>query len=270
MNRWIVLIAACLINLFSGSIYAWSVFAPAKAAQLSQVLHEVLGPQDLAIMFSMANAMCPMTMILGGMITDNFGVKKVLFLGGAFICFGLIYSGLSETFIELFIAYGIFFGLGIGLVYGSVIGNTIKYFPDRRGLVAGLTSASYGVCSVFLPPLANFCIERFGISVTFELIGTVTGIVIWACAFIIPSNPPDSFLEHKSSARESSWSQMIREPIFLFMFFSLFAGSFSGMLIASQATNITKELIGTNLTIGALIVSLFALSNTIEIGRAHV
>lgn len=241
MNRWIVLLAACLINLFAGSIYAWSVFAPAKAAQLSQVLNEALGPQDLAIMFSMANAMCPVTMILGGLITDNFGVKKVLFLGGAFICFGLNYSGLSETFIELFIAYGICFGLGIGLVYGAVIGNTIKFFPDRRGLVAGLTSASYGVCSVFLPPLANFCIGRFGISVTFELIGTVTGIVIWACAFIIPSTPPDSLLDHKSSAREYSWYQMIREPIFLFMFFPCLPALFLACLSPHRLLTLQKN-----------------------------
>ena len=36
-KRWYLLAIACVINLCTGSIYAWSVFAGPKAAQLSQL-----------------------------------------------------------------------------------------------------------------------------------------------------------------------------------------------------------------------------------------
>jgi len=32
-------------------------------------------------------------------------------------------------------------GIGAGAVYGTCIGNALKWFPDRRGLTAGLTAA---------------------------------------------------------------------------------------------------------------------------------
>ena len=32
-------------------------------------------------------------------------------------------------------------GIGAGAVYGTCVGNALKWFPDRRGLAAGLTAA---------------------------------------------------------------------------------------------------------------------------------
>ena len=38
-------------------------------------------------------------------------------------------------------------GVGAGAVYGTCIGNALKWFPDRRGLCAGLTAAGFGAGS---------------------------------------------------------------------------------------------------------------------------
>lgn len=264
MNRWLILIIACIINLFAGSIYAWSVFSPAKAEQLSLILNSDIGPQDLAVMFSTANAMCPVTMIVGGMFTDKFGIRKILIIGAILIGVGLFYTGCSKSLISLFISYGLIFGLGIGFVYGSIIGNTIKYFPDHRGLAAGLTSAAYGVCSVFLPPIARFSIEAIGVTLTLEMLGLITGAVILVSSFMIPPNAPKSLLVDSSAKKGRSvpWSIMVKEPAFFLMFSALFCSAASGMMIASQATNISKSLIQADLMLSALVVSLFALSNT--------
>ena len=35
-------------------------------------------------------------------------------------------------------------GIGAGAVYGTCVGNAVKWFPDRRGLAAGLTAAGFG------------------------------------------------------------------------------------------------------------------------------
>jgi OFA family oxalate/formate antiporter-like MFS transporter len=31
-----------------------------------------------------------------------------------------------------------------GVIYGASVGNALKWFPDRRGLAAGLTAAGFG------------------------------------------------------------------------------------------------------------------------------
>ena len=38
-------------------------------------------------------------------------------------------------------------GIGAGAVYGTCVGNALKWFPDRRGLAAGLTAAGFGAGS---------------------------------------------------------------------------------------------------------------------------
>lgn len=70
-KRWYLLAIACVINLCTGSIYAWSVFAGPKAAQLSQLLGHVVTAGDLSLAFSLANGLAPIPMVLGGFINDR-------------------------------------------------------------------------------------------------------------------------------------------------------------------------------------------------------
>ena len=45
-KRWIYLVLCCLINLYLGSIYAWSVFATPMAEHLTQFAHHTLTTGD--------------------------------------------------------------------------------------------------------------------------------------------------------------------------------------------------------------------------------
>ena len=56
-SRWFFLAIACLINLFSGSLFTWSVFAGPKAVQLSALTGADLTAVDLAITFAVCNLM---------------------------------------------------------------------------------------------------------------------------------------------------------------------------------------------------------------------
>ena len=68
-RRWLILAASCLVNLCIGSLYAWSVFARPMAERLTTLTgHEVA---SLAIVFTVANAVGPITMISGGAIVDR-------------------------------------------------------------------------------------------------------------------------------------------------------------------------------------------------------
>ena len=73
---------------------------------------------------------------------------------------GALLAGFSKSFGFLIFAYGIILGLGMGLVYSCTIGNTVKFFPDKRGMVGGLTTATYGLGSVILAPIARMMVEN--------------------------------------------------------------------------------------------------------------
>ena len=79
--RWYVLIISCFVNLCAGSMYAWSVFASPMELYLNETYGLNLQTGSLAIIFTFANMLGPITMIPGGKINDTLGPKWVVFIG---------------------------------------------------------------------------------------------------------------------------------------------------------------------------------------------
>ena len=268
-NRWVVLIASCLINLCIGSVYAWSVFAVPMATYLSEVTGTVITAADLSIVFTVANLLGPITMISGGKISDALGVRMVLFLGGIMFGVGLLISGFSVNVALLLVGYGIISGLGLGFAYGTTISNSVKFFPDKRGLIGGLTTASYGLSSVILPPIANAMIENMGITTTFKVLGIVFAIVVCGAALFIEKCPegykPEGYepktVVQKSNVVEKNWKAMLKTPVFYIMLLTLLCGAFCGMMCTSQASSIAQNMIGMTAAAAATAVSVLALFN---------
>jgi MFS family permease len=84
-KRLFTLIACCIINLCLGSIYSWSVFASSMSVYLTNLLQTEITSADLALVYTVANSVGPITMITGGWFNDHFGPKKVI--GNVFIRF---------------------------------------------------------------------------------------------------------------------------------------------------------------------------------------
>src|SRR6201981_792789 len=79
-----------------------------------------------------------------GWLVDRFGPKIVVFVGGVLVAIAWAMNSAADTLAMLYIAAALG-GIGAGGVYGTCIGNALKWFPDRRGLAAGLTAAGFGL-----------------------------------------------------------------------------------------------------------------------------
>ncbi len=270
-KRWIILVASCFINLCIGSMYAWSVFATPMAKYLSGITGLQLTPGTLAIVFTVTNSVGPITMITGGRINDLFGPKKVIFVGGLLFGGGMILSGFAQSLGFLVLAYGIVTGLGIGLVYGCTISNSIKFFPDKRGLVGGVTTASYGFSSVIVPPVANILITNFGVTSAFKIIGLTFLIIVCIASFFIDKCPagfipegwtPPASAGSKSAVVDKDWKGMLASPVFYVMIVLLTCGAFGGLMCSSQASPLAQKMIGMSTAAATTVVSVLALFNT--------
>src|SRR5712664_2182568 len=78
-----------------------------------------------------------------GWLVDRFGPKIVVLVGGILVGIAWAINSAAHELWMLYAAAAIG-GIGAGAVYGTCVGNALKWFPDRRGLAAGLTAAGFG------------------------------------------------------------------------------------------------------------------------------
>ncbi len=273
-RRWLVLSASCLINLCIGALYAWSVFVSPMAAHISKA-QEAKGmapvtASDLAIVFSIANMVGPVTMIFGGKLVRTIGPRFVIMIGGVWFGLGMLISGFASSVPVLIFGFGICCGLAMGMAYGCTVSNAVKFFPDKRGLVGGIATASYGLSSVLVPIIANSIISRMDVTMAFKILGiAIVVIVLGASMFIIPC--PDGFVPDgytvkdgvkKSSGKDYTWKEMLKAKEFYVMIVLMCCGAFMGMMIISQASPVAQMQIAMDAAGAAVAVSVLALFNT--------
>lgn len=267
-SRWFFLAIACLINLFSGSLFTWSVFAGPKAVQLSALTGADLTAVDLAITFAVCNLMGPIPMILSGFVNDRVGPAWLLIGGGLVVGASLYAAGVSASITSLVLSYGVFFGIGMGVVYGSLINTSVKLFPERRAFAAGAVTAAYGFCSVILPHIAYRMIESSGVELAFKYLGFATGGLIvfgGVCSLFLLKgkfSKQEIRKEERNSISEMNYRKMVVTPRFWLMFVFLFSGAFSGITLISHASLIASKQFGFTVAAAATAVSYIALVNT--------
>lgn len=269
-KRWFILTAACMINLCLGSIYAWSVFASAMAAHLNALNGTALTTGDLAIVYTIANSVGPITMISGGWFNDKFGPKKVIWVGGILVGAGMILSGSATSVSFLVVSYGLIFGLGLGMAYGATISSCVKFFPDKRGLIGGITTAVYGLGSVILPPIVTAVVGTYNAPTAFRMIGIAFLVLICGGSFLMQQCPadfvPEGYVPPATGAKrptgaDMNWKQMLKTPIFYVMLLLFTCGALSGMMIISQASAVATGLVEMTAVMASTAVSVLALFN---------
>lgn len=269
-KRWLILTASCFINLCIGSLYAWSVLAGPMAEYLSQLNGITLTPRDLSIVFVIANSVGPITMITGGKINDKLGPKLVVLIGGLMFGGGMFLSGFANSVSFLIVTYSLLLGLGLGMVYGATISTCIKFFPDKRGLVGGLTTSTFGISSVIIPPIAAMIISATGPTTAFKVIGAAFIVIISISSFFIEKCPedfiPEGFTVSAAAAGSKSvvskdWKGMLATPVFYVMIVMLTCGAFAALMFIPMISPIAQNMIGITKSAATIAVSVLALFN---------
>lgn len=269
-KRWLILLASCFINLCIGSMYAWSVFSAPMAEHLHALTGVSLTGADLAIVFVVCNSVGPITMITGGKINDTFGPRAVILIGGLMFGGGMIACGYATSVTQLIIFYGLITGLGLGFVYGATISTSIKFFPDKRGLVGGLTTALFGLSSVIIPPIASTITDHMGVIAAFKIIGTAFLLIVCICGLFIQKCPdgfvPEGFTPATNKAGapasvDKNWLQMLGSPSFYLLIILLMCGAIAGLMCIAMASPLAQNMIGMNMMEATVAVSTIALFN---------
>jgi len=119
-----------------------------------------------------------------GYLIDKFGPRVMVCGSGFLVAIAWMMNAYADSLALLYLAAAIG-GIGAGVIYGASVGNALMWFPDRRGLAAGLTAAGFGAGSALtVVPIANM-IASSGYEAAFWWFGIGQGVVVILVALLL-------------------------------------------------------------------------------------
>src|SRR6266567_5374480 len=178
-TRWGQLIFGIICMVMIANLqYGWTLFV----GPIDQKYH--WGRAAIQVAFTIFVLTETWLVPIEGYLIDKFGPRVMICGSGFLVAVAWVINSFADSLILLYIGAAIG-GIGAGVIYGGSVGNALKWFPDRRGLAAGLTAAGFGAGSALtVIPIANM-IASSGYQSAFLWFGLGQGIIVMIVALFL-------------------------------------------------------------------------------------
>ncbi|HOV79980.1 MAG TPA: OFA family MFS transporter [Bacillota bacterium] len=239
MPRWVPLLGGILGSTTCGLLlYAFSVFIKPLRTQFGWTATEV------SLAYAIAVLVFGLMTFPAGKLSDRFGPRPVVVIGGAILGIGFFLTSTITTKYHLYLYYGIIAAFGGGMVYLPPIATAPKWWPDRRALATGLTVVGLGLGSFIMGPLATSMINAFGGALpVFRYVG-IAMFFMAIIAGLCLQNPPPGYKPAgwnppapkeggaaPKATRDYTFGETIRTAQFWMLYLAYFCGSFAGLMV---------------------------------------
>lgn len=179
-NRYAVLAIASIVNFVHGNPYIWTVFQPYVRKEYGLSLAASSQPFTIIIgIFALGN-------MLGGYLQHKIGAKKTILAGSLVMCLGFFLAAVAPSHMPWLISlgYGALGGLGSGCAFSMLVAVPQGWFPDKRGLVTGITVGVIGISGVLMNPLCDSILASYGYRTAMLLVTAVYAVLCLGAFFI--------------------------------------------------------------------------------------
>ncbi len=265
-NRWVILVAAVLVQLAIGAVYAWSVFSKALQSDAGFGWTKA----QASVPFEVAIGMIFLGSYVGGRIQDARGPRVVALTGGVVYSLGVLLASFAtaDSFWVLVLGYGVVGGFGLGMVYIVPIAMLQKWFPDKPGLITGIAVAGFGFGAVITAPLGQQLIDNSPALPTKAFlplgIGYLVAIMVGASLFRNPAAAPAAqaaAAEPESAERDFTAAEALRTPQWYLLAAILTLSVTAGISLISVAAGSASDISGMSKVAAASLVGVLGLFN---------
>src|SRR5437016_1232100 len=239
-NRWLQLIVGIAGMVAIANLqYGWTLFV----SPIDNQFH--WGKAAIQVGFSLFVLAETWLVPFEAYLVDSYGPRVIVAVGGILVGLAWIINSDADSLTMLY-AGGIIGGVGAGIVYGTASGAALKWFPDRRGLAAGLTAAGFGAGSALtIIPIANQ-IKASGYESAFLTWGILQGAVVLVCAFFMRAPQKEDLAEitvaiESQTAQDFTPAQMLKTPAFYLLYVMMTMLAMGGLMATAQLGPIAKD-----------------------------
>jgi OFA family oxalate/formate antiporter-like MFS transporter len=244
-DRWWQLVFGFVAMMaISSPQYVWTLFVGPIGKQLGGSL------AALQVTFLLLIVLQTFFSPFQAYLVERFGPRLLISIGAGLSGLSWILAARAASLIALYLSYGVLGGIGTGIIYVGVVGLMVRWFPERRGLVAGIVAAGYGAGAIVTTfPISNM-LATSGYAHTLVVFGCIQGLVGILAAQGL-RNPPAGWhkaapqLSAEREARQTQRSftprEMLRTPAFWLLFVMMSLMSTSGLMIVANVGPFAKE-----------------------------
>src|SRR6478736_2381349 len=239
--RWtqLVLGIACMV-MIANLQYGWTFFVPdiQKAFKWDRA--------SIQLAFTLFVLFETWLVPVEGWFVDKYGPRLVVLFGGILCGIGWVTNSYATSLSGYYVGQ-IIAGIGAGAVYGTCVGNALKWFPDKRGLAAGLTAAGFGAGSALTVAPIQAMIKDSGFQATFFYFGLGQGIIIVILSLFLlapqPGQVPQPIQSNRIAQTRRNYrpAEVIRHPIFWLMYFMFVIVGSGGLLVTANLKPIAAD-----------------------------
>jgi MFS transporter, OFA family, oxalate/formate antiporter len=272
--RWLQLFIGILCMCMIANLqYGWTLFV--------NPITEKFGWSKAAIQVAFTIFVLTETWLvpIEGYLVDRFGPRPVVFVGGILVGIGWVLNSMADSLTTFYIAAAVS-GIGAGAVYGTCVGNALKWFPDRRGLAAGLTAAGFGMGSALTIIPISAIIKASGYQTAFLYFGIGQGLVVLlgSLALTDPRHVRWDSPSKKAARRTLSPAviqtrvdfqplQILTRPVFWVMYVMFVMVAAGGLMATAQLAPIAKDFQIDKVPVSLIGITLPALTFALSLDR---
>jgi MFS transporter, OFA family, oxalate/formate antiporter len=266
-GRWLQLVLGvfCMVQI-ANLQYGWTLFV----GPIDHKFH--WGRTAIQVAFTLFVLTETWLVPIEGYLVDRFGPRAVVLGGGALVGLSWVMNAYAGSLSMLYAA-AVVGGVGAGAVYGTAVGNSLKWFPDRRGLAAGLTAAGFGAGSALtVAPIANV-IKTAGYEVAFLRFGLLQGVLVLLFALLLraPRQGEVPAVAARNgvlrNARDYRPVEAVRTGMFWAMYAMFVMVATGGLMVVAQLAPIAKDYQVADVPVSVLGFAMPALTFALSIDR---
>jgi MFS transporter, OFA family, oxalate/formate antiporter len=265
-TRWGQLIFGIICMVMIANLqYGWTLFVN----PIDQKYH--WGRAAIQVAFTIFVLTETWLVPLEGYLIDKFGPRVMVCGSGFLVAIAWMMNAYADSLALLYLAAAIG-GIGAGVIYGASVGNALKWFPDRRGLAAGLTAAGFGAGSALtVVPIANM-ISSSGFEAAFWWFGIGQGIVVVIFSLFLRAPEAGEVATPAAPAvlqsrRDYGPTEVLTTVPFWVMYVMFVMVGTGGLMATAQLAPIAKDFKIDNIPVSILGLTLPALQFALSIDR---
>lgn len=256
-RRLLIVLGTIIAQFGLGTVYTWSLFNQPLASKFGWALSKV------AISFSITSFALAFATLFAGKLQDKLGIKKLVSIAGVVLGTGLILTSKVTSLSMLYVTAGIIVGAADGIAYITSLSNCIKWFPEKKGLISGISVGAYGTGSLVFKYVNASLISSKGVSGAFLYWGIIAMIFVLAGAQVLKDAPVET-ASAGNNLKEINFTvgEMLRTKEAYALFIMFFSACMSGLYLIGVVKDLGVQLASLKPAVAANAVAMVAIFNT--------